>query len=61
MLSIVNLSEDHLEYVTDRPGHDFRYALDSSKIRQDLGYMPNIKSINKLENFLIHSLKNVIP
>lgn len=61
MLSIANLSEDHLEYVTDRPGHDFRYALDSSKIRQDLGYMPNIKSINKLENFLFHSLKNVIP
>lgn len=60
MLSILNLSEDYLEYVTDRPGHDFRYALDSSKIRQELGYTPNSKSINHLENFLFHSLKNII-
>jgi dTDP-glucose 4,6-dehydratase len=60
MLSIVNLPEDYLEYVTDRPGHDFRYALDSSKIRQELGFISNIKSLNHLENFLFHSLKHIM-
>jgi len=27
-------------YVTDRPGHDFRYAIDASKIKTDLGWEP---------------------
>ncbi len=29
-----------ITYVTDRPGHDFRYAIDSSKIRRELGWQP---------------------
>jgi dTDP-glucose 4,6-dehydratase len=29
-----------IERVDDRPGHDFRYRLDSSKIRQELGWKP---------------------
>jgi len=29
-------------YVTDRPGHDFRYAIDASKIRRDLGWQPSV-------------------
>ncbi len=28
-------------FVEDRPGHDFRYAIDSSKIRGDLGWAPS--------------------
>ena len=32
--------EDTVEYVADRPGHDRRYLLDSSKIRDELGWMP---------------------
>lgn len=31
---------DLISHVTDRPGHDFRYAIDSSKIRQELGWQP---------------------
>jgi dTDP-glucose 4,6-dehydratase len=27
-----------IKFVTDRPGHDFRYAIDSSKIKDDLGW-----------------------
>lgn len=31
-----------IDYVADRPGHDFRYALDASKIEQELGFRPGI-------------------
>ena len=33
-----------IRFVTDRPGHDRRYSLDSSKIRRQLGWEPNISS-----------------
>ena len=29
-----------IEFVADRPGHDFRYGIDPSKIRRDLGWKP---------------------
>lgn len=29
-----------IQFVTDRPGHDFRYALDSSPVQQELGWKP---------------------
>ncbi|MDD4083513.1 MAG: dTDP-glucose 4,6-dehydratase [Sphaerochaetaceae bacterium] len=32
--------EEMIEYVPDRKGHDFRYAIDYSKIEQDLGWVP---------------------
>lgn len=30
-----------IEFVTDRPGHDLRYAIDSSKIQDELGWAPS--------------------
>ena len=35
------LSESLIEFVTDRAGHDWRYAIDASKIEQTLGFIPN--------------------
>src|SRR5699024_3440565 len=32
--------EDQISFVTDRPGHDFRYAIDASKIEADLDWTP---------------------
>ena len=29
-----------ITYVTDRPGHDLRYAIDASKIKDELGWVP---------------------
>ena len=32
--------EDLITYVQDRPGHDLRYAIDATKIKNDLGWVP---------------------
>lgn len=39
MIDLLARDETSIEYVTDRPGHDFRYAVDSSKLRE-LGWQP---------------------
>ena len=33
---------DLLEFVKDRPGHDFRYAIDNTKIKEHIGWNPSI-------------------
>ena len=33
---------EQITYVTDRPGHDQRYAIDASKIQRDLGWAPSM-------------------
>ena len=33
-------AEEIITYVTDRPGHDHRYAIDPSKIERELGWSP---------------------
>ena len=42
ILSIMDKSEDLMEFVEDRPGHDFRYSLDSSKISKEIGWKNKI-------------------
>jgi len=36
-------SERHIKFVKDRPGHDYRYALDNSKIKRELKWRPSVK------------------
>jgi dTDP-glucose 4,6-dehydratase len=33
---------DHITFVTDRPGHDARYAIDPTRIRDELGWRPSV-------------------
>ncbi|MCZ6595582.1 MAG: dTDP-glucose 4,6-dehydratase [Bacteroidetes bacterium] len=47
-----NSYKDQITFVTDRPGHDFRYAIDASKIENDLGWKAD-------ENFESGILKTV--
>ena len=37
----VNQFNDLIEFVTDRPGHDLRYAIDAHKIERELGWTPD--------------------
>ena len=40
LLELLGGSEDLIEYVNDRPGHDLRYSIDNAKIRTELGWVP---------------------
>lgn len=42
IISKMNASTDLIEYVTDRPGHDVRYATDIHKVSSELGWKPSI-------------------
>nr|MBC8384049.1 GDP-mannose 4,6-dehydratase [Candidatus Cloacimonadota bacterium] len=41
ILAELNRPESLIKYVTDRKAHDRRYAIDSSKIKEELGWEPN--------------------
>ena len=40
LLCLLDRSEDRIEFVQDRPGHDRRYGLDTRKISRELGWRP---------------------
>lgn len=42
-------SEELITYVTDRAGHDLRYAIDSSKLKDELGWEPSLQFEEGLE------------
>lgn len=43
ILKQLNKPESLITYVTDRPGHDMRYAIDPTKIHKELGWLPKTK------------------
>lgn len=51
-------SEELLTFVTDRAGHDLRYAIDSSKLQEDLGWTPSLQFEEGLEKTVDWYLAN---
>ena len=40
IIRLMGASEDLIEFVDDRPGHDLRYAIDNAKIKNTVGFKP---------------------
>lgn len=40
ILEAMGKRRDFIDWVSDRPGHDRRYAIDASKLRRELGWVP---------------------
>ena len=49
---------DLIEFVTDRPGHDMRYAIDPTRIRSELGWRPSVTLEEGLEKTVDWYLQN---
>ncbi|EPY4260142.1 dTDP-glucose 4,6-dehydratase [Klebsiella variicola] len=49
---------DLITFVTDRPGHDLRYAIDAAKIQRDLGWVPQETFESGIEKTVHWYLKN---
>lgn len=51
-------SEDLITYVTDRKGHDLRYAIDPTKIHNELGWLPETKFEDGIKKTIKWYLEN---
>ncbi|MFH1304371.1 MAG: GDP-mannose 4,6-dehydratase, partial [Planctomycetota bacterium] len=49
LLKLLGKPESLMKYVTDRPGHDLRYAIDCRKAESELGWKPETEFQNGLE------------
>jgi dTDP-glucose 4,6-dehydratase len=51
-------SEQLITYVTDRAGHDMRYAIDATKLKEELGWMPSLQFEEGLSKTIDWYLQN---
>jgi dTDP-glucose 4,6-dehydratase len=58
ILQNLKKSEELIQYVKDRPGHDRRYAIDSTKIQTELGWKPEFQFDSAIELTINWYLKN---
>ncbi|HEX2985066.1 MAG TPA: GDP-mannose 4,6-dehydratase [Ignavibacteriales bacterium] len=58
ILNKLGKPESLIEYVKDRPGHDRRYAIDSSKIQNELGWKPTFEFEQAIDRTINWYLEN---
>ena len=58
ILKALGKPESLITYVADRPGHDLRYAIDPTKIHNDLGWLPQTKFDDGIEKTIKWYLDN---
>ncbi|MCM8780438.1 MAG: dTDP-glucose 4,6-dehydratase [Candidatus Omnitrophica bacterium] len=58
ILDILGKDKKLINYVKDRPGHDFRYSLDCSKIRKQLGWQAKVRFTDGLKRTVIWYIKH---
>ena len=51
-------SDKLINYVTDRAGHDLRYAIDSTKLKDELGWKPSLQFEEGIEKTVAWYLEN---
>jgi dTDP-glucose 4,6-dehydratase len=54
---LMGKGKDWYEHVNDRPGHDMRYAMDSSKLRNELGWEPRYTDQAGMKNGLLQTIE----
>ncbi|HIE59540.1 MAG TPA: dTDP-glucose 4,6-dehydratase [Persephonella sp.] len=59
ILKALNKSEDLITFVKDRPGHDFRYSLNTDKIQKETGWKAKIKFEEGIEKTVQWYLDNM--
>ncbi len=58
ILKYLHKSEDLIQFVKDRPGHDRRYAIDSTKIKKELGWTPEFSFEKAIEKTIDWYVQN---
>ncbi|MCM3616824.1 dTDP-glucose 4,6-dehydratase [Sutcliffiella horikoshii] len=58
ILRLLNKGEDLITFVVDRKGHDKRYAVDFSKIKEELGWVPKLQYMDGIKQTISWYIEN---